>query len=173
MKERKKWQQIVEAYKRGGKKIDKQQGKENTWSFGAKRGPIDSAVMSLVLAGVHRDRSRAERGQGRGGGGLGCDSQQQTTPVRQASDPTRVRLKDPQHRTRLPETPTQNIVAKAVAEPFSLSARQRLKKESKQEKYKLNPDGERSQTQHHFSFLLQITKQWPPPLSQIHYTQAI
>lgn len=36
--------------------------------FGVKRGPIDSGVMSLVLAGVQRDRSRAEgvqRGKGR------------------------------------------------------------------------------------------------------------
>lgn len=123
--------------------------------------------MSLVLAGVHRDRSRAG-----GGGGLGCDSQQQTPPVRQASDPTRVRLKDAQHRARLPETPAQDIVVKAVAEPFPL-CREGLKKESKQEKCRLNPDGEKSQTQHHFSFSLQITKQWPPPLSQIHYTQAI
>lgn len=135
-------------------------------------GPIDSAVMSLVLAGVHRDRSRAERGQG-GCGELGCDSQQQTTPVRQASDPTRVHLKDAQHCARLPDTPTQNIVVKAVTELFSLGQARTKKKESKQEKYKPNPDGEKSQTQHHFFFLLQITKQWPPPLSQIHYTQAI
>lgn len=31
--------------------------------FGAKRGPIDSGVMSLVLVGVQRDQSRAEGGQ--------------------------------------------------------------------------------------------------------------
>lgn len=31
--------------------------------FGVERGPIDSSVMSLVLAGVQRDRSRAEGGR--------------------------------------------------------------------------------------------------------------
>lgn len=55
----------------------------------------------------------------------------------------------------------------------SCSLCQATKKREQTEKYKLNPDGAKIQTQHHFSFLLQITKQWPPPLSQIHYTQAI
>lgn len=36
--------------------------------FGARRGPIDSAVMSLVLAGVQRDRGGGRWG-GRGGAG--------------------------------------------------------------------------------------------------------
>lgn len=39
--------------------------------FGVKRGPIDSGVMSLVLAGVQRDRSGAEGGQrGKGRAGI-------------------------------------------------------------------------------------------------------
>lgn len=52
--------------------------------FGVRRGPIDSRVMSLVLAGVRRDRSGME-GEQKGGWGVreepGSDSQQQTNPI--------------------------------------------------------------------------------------------
>lgn len=59
-------EQIIKGYKRR-KEWQKREGKERTsLPFGAKRGPIDSGVMSLVLAGVQRDRSGA--GGGRRGG---------------------------------------------------------------------------------------------------------
>lgn len=46
--------------------IDKREEREERTSlpFGARRGPIDSGVMSLVLAGAQRDRNGAEGGQG-------------------------------------------------------------------------------------------------------------
>lgn len=128
--------------------------------------------MSLVLAGVHRDRSRAERGRG---GGVGSwdvipNSKQHQCDRLQTQPGYALKTLSTVHGYRRPQPGTLLL---KPPQSCSLSARQRLKKESKQEKYKLNPDGEKSQTQHHFSFLLQITKQWPPPLSQIHYTQAI
>lgn len=96
-------------------------------------------------------------------GELGCDSQQQTTSVPQASEPTPgYTLKTDPYRAWLAANPTHNIVVKAIPE-FFLSTRPQKREQT--EKYKLNPDGAKIQTQHHFSFLLQITKQWPPSLS--------
>lgn len=92
-------------------------------------------------------------------GELGCDSQQQTTSVPQASEPTPgYTLKTDPYRARLAANPTHNIFVKAMPEFFSLPGH---KKREQTEKYKLNPDGAKIQTQHHFSFLLQITNNGP------------
>lgn len=105
-------------------------------------------------------------------GELGCDSQQQTRPVPQASEPTPgYALKTDPHRAWLAATPTHHIVTKAIAELFCQATEKR--KREQREKYNLNPDEAKMQTPHHACLLLQITKQWPLPLSQIHYTQAI
>lgn len=79
--------------------IDKREEREERTSlpFGARRGPIDSGVMSLVLAGVQRDRSGAEGGQRGGGGALGFDSPQQTTAPLQTSEPTPEYTSKPGH----------------------------------------------------------------------------
>lgn len=110
---------------------------------------------------------------------MGCDSQQQTTSVLWAPEPTpgstlrrACTLRTDPQRARRAATPTHNISVKAVAELFSLPGNNKKKREQT-EKQALNPGGAKIQTQHRFSFLLQITKQWPPPFSQIYYTQAI
>lgn len=79
--------------------IDKREEREERTSlpFGARRGPIDSGVMSLVLAGVQRDRSGAEGGQREGGGAPGFDSPQQTTVPPQTSEPTPEYTSKPGH----------------------------------------------------------------------------
>lgn len=55
-------EQIIKGYKRrkGWQKREEKgrEREETSLPFGVKRGPIDSGVMSLVLAGVQRDRSR-------------------------------------------------------------------------------------------------------------------
>lgn len=48
----------------GGKNDKREKGRRGLLCpLVCSKGPIDSGVMSLVLAGVQRDRSRAEGGQ--------------------------------------------------------------------------------------------------------------
>lgn len=50
-------------YKNGKEWQKRERDERTSLPFGVKRGPIDGAVMSLVLAGVQRDRNGAEGGQ--------------------------------------------------------------------------------------------------------------
>lgn len=105
--------------------------------------------MSLVLAGVQRDRRRAERGQGgSGGGGMWFPAANNISATDFRTD-TWVHLKTDPHRAWLAANPAHNIFVKAIAELFSLPGN---KKREQTEKHKLNPDGAKIQTQHRFSF---------------------